>query len=193
MKRLNLLGIVAILIINVAVASASTSTFYGTTGVDTILVGRGSSDQGMSYFACINGTWVEGAIVTGPSDTVYVYGNNSRDTITIRNVEGTYTCGIDPMLLHRMDYVYGCPAMYIHGDAGNDVIYGAQCAEHLYGDAGYDTIFGGAGYDYIWGGTENDCIEDTTLSYLSCGDGTDSHTDDGSWKDCEIQSDYCFL
>mgnify|MGYP001582206098 FL=1 len=93
-----------------------------------------------------------------------------------------------------MDYAYTCPAsINIYASTGNDVIIGAQCAENLQGSSGSDSIFGGGGYDTIYGGSENDCISDNTVYYLSCGDGTDSYTDSGSWNDCENRVAYCFL
>jgi Ca2+-binding RTX toxin-like protein len=92
-----------------------------------------------------------------------------------------------------MNFVHSCPNVYVNGGTGNDRIIGAQCAEHLNGDAGGDSIFGNDGNDWIYGGDDNDCIDDETLSFLSCGTGTDSYTDDFLWKDCESQVSYCVV
>jgi Ca2+-binding RTX toxin-like protein len=93
-----------------------------------------------------------------------------------------------------MDYSYSCPGtIALYGGTGNDVIAGAQCMEQIYGEAGADTLGGAGGNDSIYGGTENDCIEDTTLNTLICGDGTDKFTDDMPWKDCETRVLFCPL
>jgi Ca2+-binding RTX toxin-like protein len=176
-------------------AQASTTTFSGTSGVDTIIVGRGYTPGGaLAYLACINGTWVYGSGVTGASDVVTVNGSSGADSITVRAVNDYYTCGSDAKWLYRMDYSYSCPGtLTLYGGTGNDRIVGGQCVERIEGEAGNDTIFGGGGDDAIYGGADSDCIADTTLSWLSCGDGTDSYTDDGTWKDCENHVSACFL
>ena len=176
-------------------ANASTSSFYGTGSADTIVVGRAYDDVGnFIYMACVNGAWTYGNAVTGSSDVVTVYGYGGADTITIRAVNDTFNCGGDGKTLYRMDYSYACPGtITVNAGAGNDVINGAQCAEHLYGDDGDDTIFGGPGNDSIYGGLGNDCIQDDTLYTLSCGDGTDKYSDDYAWKDCETHVMYCLL
>jgi len=175
-------------------ANATTTTFYGTTGVDTITVGRGYDGGLLVYLACINGTWYYGNGVTGSSDTVTLYGYAGADTIRVRDANGIFACGVDGKWFYRMDYSYSCPGTTaLYGGTGNDVIAGAQCAEYIYGEAGADTLGGAGGNDSIYGGTENDCIEDTTLNTLICGDGTDKFTDDASWKDCETRVLFCPL
>ena len=176
-------------------ASASSSTFYGTSGVDTIVVGRAFDGSGyLRYYACINGTWDPAEYVYGSSDTVTVWAYGGSDTIKIRDVDGLYNCGGDAKYLYRMDYAYVCPgAINVYASTGNDILVGAQCAENLQGSSGADSIFGGGGYDTIYGGSENDCISDTTVYYLSCGDGTDSYTDSGSWNDCETPTGACYV
>ena len=176
-------------------ASASTTTFYGTTGVDVMTVGRAFNDAGsLIYMACTNGSWNYGGPVTGSSDTVTVYGYAGSDTIRVRDVNDIFVCGSDAKWFYRMDYSWSCPGtISLYGGTGNDVIAGAQCVERIYGEAGADTLGGAGGNDSIYGGTENDCIEDTTLNTLICGDGTDKFTDDMPWKDCETHVDYCLL
>ncbi|MBI5489102.1 MAG: hypothetical protein HY905_17335 [Deltaproteobacteria bacterium] len=193
MKRIAWIGGVVLLF--AGSASATTTTFNGTAGADTMLVGRGYDGGGnLIYLACVNGSWAEGNLVTGSSDTVTTNGNGGIDTITVRSSSGIYDCGVGGgKWLHSMNYVYSCPNVYVNGGTGNDRIIGAQCAEHLNGDDGNDTIFGNAGNDWIYAGADNDCISDTTLTFLSCGSGTDSYTDDLAWKDCENQVGYCLL
>jgi Ca2+-binding RTX toxin-like protein len=176
-------------------ANATTSTFYGTTGVDVITVGRGVNGGGSLYYiACINGNWSYGEGVTGSNDLVYVYGYAGADTIRVRDVNNIFECGAEAKWFYRMDYSYSCPATTaLYGGTGNDVIAGAQCMDYIYGEAGADTLGGAGGNDSIYGGTENDCIEDTTLNTLICGDGVDKFTDDASWKDCETRVLFCPL
>ena len=175
-------------------ANATSTTFYGTSGVDSITVGRAYVSGSFIYRACVNGEWDDGNAVTGSSDYVTVWSYGGSDTIKIRDVDGLFACGADMAYFYRMDYGYTCPAsINIYASTGNDVIIGAQCAENLQGSSGSDSIFGGGGYDTIYGGSENDCISDNTVYYLSCGDGTDSYTDSGSWNDCENRVAYCFL
>lgn len=175
-------------------ANATTTTFDGGAGADVIRVGRGYDPGGLFvYVACLNGSWGYGGVVTGSSDTVTVNGNGGSDTLTVQGTSEYYFCGATPKWIYSMAYGYSCPNIYVNGGTGNERIYGAQCAEHLNGNAGADTIFGSGGNDWIYGGTENDCIADTTLSFLSCGDGNDSYTDDYLWKDCENQVPYCIL
>jgi Ca2+-binding RTX toxin-like protein len=176
-------------------AGATTTTFSGTTGVDVIFVGRAYNGGGtLIYMACINGSWAYGSAVTGSSDIVYVYGYAGSDTIRVRDVNDYYVCGGYSKWFYRMDYGYSCAGtIALYGSTGNDVIAGAQCAEWIYGEAGADTLGGAGGNDSIYGGTENDCIEDTTLNTLICGDGTDKYTDDMAWKDCETEVLFCPL
>lgn len=69
------------------------------------------------------------------------------------------------------DIIYGGDGgddkTYIHGDGGNDIIYGGADRDKLYGDAGDDIIhgvagenelFGGDGADVIYGGSDRDKI-----------------------------------
>ncbi|MBI5487899.1 MAG: hypothetical protein HY905_11245 [Deltaproteobacteria bacterium] len=177
-------------------AVASNSNFYGTSGVDVITVGRAFDSYGnLKYYACVNGTWTSGGYVnTNSIDQVTVWGYEGSDTLTVRDVNAWYTCGDTARYFYRMDYSYACPGgIHLYGAAGNDVIVGAQCAEDLQGSSGTDTIFGNGGDDIIYGGTENDCIDDDTVYSLSCGAGTDSYTDNGSWNDCENPVDYCSM
>jgi Ca2+-binding RTX toxin-like protein len=176
-------------------ANATTSTFNGTSGVDTIVVGRGYNNGGtFIYLACINGTWHYGNAVTGSSDVVTTYGYGGGDFLTVRAASDLYTCGSEMKWFYRMDTTYACPGtLTVYGGDGNDRIYGGQCAEQLYGDAGADTIFGGLGNDSIYGGIGDDCIEDSTLYSLSCGDGADSYTDEGIWKGCETHITHCYV
>ena len=175
-------------------AHATSSTFYGTAGADSIIVGRAYVGGSLIYRACVNGYWSDGSSVTGSSDAVTVWAFGGSDTIKIRDVDGLYACGDNMMYLYRMDYAYACPGgINLYASTGNDVIIGAQCAENLQGSSGADSIFGGGGYDTIYGGSENDCISDTTVYYLSCGDGTDSYTDSGSWNDCENKVKGCSM
>ena len=157
-------------------------------------MGRGYDVAGnVIYLACYNGSWYYGSLVTGSSDTVTVNGNGGIDTITVRSSSEFYDCGGIGKWLHAMNYVYSCPNVYVYGGTGGDRITGAQCAEHLYGDAGSDVMYGNGGNDWIYGGDDNDCIDDETLSYLSCGTGTDAYTDDFGWKDCENPTEHCFF
>ena len=176
-------------------ASASSTTFYGTSGVDSMLVGRGVDEYGyLRYFACINGDWSYGGYVSGSSDAVTVWSYGGSDTIRIRDVDASYNCGGDVVYLYRMDYAYVCPgAINVYASTGNDILVGAQCAENLQGSSGADAIYGQGGYDTIYAGSDNDCIEDETVYYLSCGDGTDAYTDNGSWNDCETPTGACYV
>ncbi|MBI5490537.1 MAG: hypothetical protein HY905_24600 [Deltaproteobacteria bacterium] len=177
-------------------AFASNSNFYGTSGVDSITVGRAQDDSGnWKYYACVNGTWIPGSYVnSGSIDQVTVWAYEGSDTVTVRGVNGDFTCGINTKYFYRMDYSYACPGgIHVYGGSGNDDIIGAQCAEDLQGSSGTDTIFGNGGDDTIYGGTENDCIDDTTVYSLSCGAGTDSFTDKSPWNDCETHVDNCSL
>ena len=128
-------------------AGASSSTFYGTSGVDTIVVGRAFDGSGyLKYYACINGTWDPAADVYGSSDTVTVWAFGGSDTIRIRDVDGWYNCGGELVYFYRMDWAYACPAsINVYASTGNDVLIGAQCAENLQGSSGADTIFGAGG------------------------------------------------
>lgn len=46
----------------------------------------------------------------------------------------------------------------IHGEDGNDIIFGGLLADTLFGDSGSDTISGGAGNDLIEGGDDDDLL-----------------------------------
>lgn len=184
--------VVSILVALAGTANASNSFFYGTSFNDTMLVGRGYDGGALVHLACINNVWVYGQLVTGSSDAVYVYGYGGNDTMTIRDTNDLYNCGGYVKWLYRMDYNYSCPnTIYLSGGAGNDLMYGGQCAETFYGYDGDDRIYGGAGYDTVNAGMGNDCIGDTSLASLVCGDGYDGYTDGGAWKDCESRVKSC--
>jgi Ca2+-binding RTX toxin-like protein len=175
-----------------AQAGATNVPFYGTSGVDTIVVGR-YGEYHESVIACVNGNWQYSPGVVQPADTVSVWANAGADSITIQRSLGTYVCGTDVKLLYPMTSGDGCPNIYVYGGAGNDAIFGGACVEHFYGDTGLDTLYGGAGNDYLYGGDDTDCIDDATVQTLSCGSGTDYFTDDGTWSDCETRQFVCFL
>ncbi|MBL0320399.1 MAG: calcium-binding protein [Alphaproteobacteria bacterium] len=65
----------------------------------------------------------------------------------------------------------------IHGDAGNDSLYGGLQADTLSGDAGNDTLMGDGGNDSLIGGLGSDSLKggdgDDYYSYHS-GDGADT-------------------
>ena len=47
-------------------------------------------------------------------------------------------------------------ADFLHGEAGNDVIYGQTGADTLFGDGQDDILYGNAGADWLSGGTGDD-------------------------------------
>ena len=49
-------------------------------------------------------------------------------------------------------------ADFLHGEAGNDLIYGQTGADTLFGDGQDDLVYGNAGADWISGGTGDDGI-----------------------------------
>ncbi len=171
-------------------------TINGTSGDDTIVIGRGYNGGSFQYIVCINRTWMYplNAYVTGASDIITVYGLGGDDTIIVRDVNDYYTCGAQSMWLYRMDYSYACPAdenIKIHGDEDDDVLLGGQCGEWLDGDNGIDTIFGGAGSDDLFGGDGNDCLSDSTVHTVHCGYGSDSENTPGNGYMCEYHEITC--
>lgn len=68
----------------------------------------------------------------------------------------------------------------MHGNGGNDTLFGSGSGDLLFGDAGNDVIFGGGGDDFLYGGTDNDTLSggsgsDTFVIYS--GDGAEVITD----------------
>ncbi len=184
--------VVAILVALAGTANASNSFFYGTDSADTIVVGRAYYGGNLVHIACINNVWVYGQIVSGSSDAVYVYGYGGNDTITVRTTNDIFECGGYAKWFYRMDYNWACAGtILVSGGAGDDVLSGGQCVESFYASDGNDRIYGGAAYDYIDGGAGSDCIGDTSVANLICGEGYDGYTDLGSWKDCEVRVKSC--
>ena len=82
---------------------------------------------------------------------------------------------------------------FIHGDDGDDQLYGRQFGDTIYGGngadiigagGGVDSLNGGPGVDRIDGGAENDFIyakDGGTRDYVQCGTGSDWAQVDRNW------------
>ena len=81
---------------------------------------------------------------------------------------------------------------FIHGEDGDDQLYGRQFGDTIYGGngadiigagGGVDSLNGGPGADRIDGGADNDFIyaKDSTKDVIQCGTGTDWAQVDRTW------------
>lgn len=81
---------------------------------------------------------------------------------------------------------------FIHGEDGDDQLYGRQFGDTIYGGngndiigagAGVDSLNGGPGADRIDGGEDNDFIyaKDSTRDVVQCGTGSDWAQIDRTW------------
>jgi Ca2+-binding RTX toxin-like protein len=82
---------------------------------------------------------------------------------------------------------------FIHGEDGDDQLYGRQFGDTIYGGngadiigagGGVDSLNGGPGVDRIDGGAENDFIyakDGGTRDYVQCGTGSDWAQVDRNW------------
>jgi len=82
---------------------------------------------------------------------------------------------------------------FIHGDDGDDQLYGREFGDTIYGGngadiigagGGVDSLNGGPGVDRIDGGAENDFIyakDGGTRDYVQCGTGSDWAQVDRNW------------
>lgn len=104
-----------------------TTTVYGTTDIDNILLTDGLADQDMTC---------------GFS---YVYGDDSGDTI----VGSRATTNVDLLFGEAGDDV-------IHALAGNDMLYGGDNEDILFGDDGIDYVYGEDDWDRMDGGNGAD-------------------------------------
>jgi Ca2+-binding RTX toxin-like protein len=82
---------------------------------------------------------------TSTTPTNYIYGGSSDTSLS-------GTSANDEI------HAYYLNATTIHGNDGNDTIYGAGYNDILYGDLGRDTLWGGAGDDTLYGGNNNDTL-----------------------------------
>jgi Ca2+-binding RTX toxin-like protein len=71
----------------------------------------------------------------------------------------------------RIDATENNHGVTIHGDDGNDLIYGSRYGDRIYGDSGADVIFGGAGSDGIYAG---DPDADGAGDWIDGGVGSDT-------------------
>ena len=90
----------------------------------------------------------------------------------VRVLGATFTS--DPGIVVRaISLLDGAGADEIHGEAGDDTIYGGSGADRIFGDADNDEIVGGLGTDWISGGSGNDGIlgdEGRVYRYLAGSD-----------------------
>ncbi|TWT77306.1 Bifunctional hemolysin/adenylate cyclase precursor [Posidoniimonas polymericola] len=125
-------------------------------GVDSLVV-LGSSDDD-EIVVTPTALYLQGADGEGiPFDSlglrVYVHGGKGNDTITL---------------------LPGIPDVRVHGDEGDDVLFGSSGRDILYGGAGDDRLFGRGGDDSLDGGAGNDTLQGGDgVDLLSGGDGAD--------------------
>lgn len=113
--------------------------------------------------------------------TLYVIGNDARESITIDIVNNTSVVVRDAangtVQSFQRSAIYSGQVLYYgwggndyfcnnvgtlqtvaYGGAGNDTLIGDNGADWLYGEAGYDTLYGWGGNDVLDGGTEGDTL-----------------------------------
>jgi Ca2+-binding RTX toxin-like protein len=90
---------------------------------------------------------IEGQDSTAPEDDLnYLYGGAGDDTIfatTQSDIGGAIAGGSDEDL--------NVPDGRLYGDAGDDILVGAEATDLLVGGDGSDILIGGGGADQIWG------------------------------------------
>lgn len=86
------------------------------------------------------------------------------------SVESIY-CGGGDDVVDLTSPDFSAVGVQLFGEAGNDILWGAQGDDSISGGSGNDVLFGGAGYDSLTGGAGNDLFQ------YSAGDGIDSILD----------------
>ena len=111
---------------------------YGGDGNDTILTGTSSSSSPVDFASGGDG-----------NDTIIVGSNSSSNTSAAYVIGGDGDDFIDATLAY-----YGS----FSGDAGNDIILGAEYRDWINGGSGDDILYGGTDYDVIEGGDGIDTV-----------------------------------
>lgn len=91
-----------------------------------------------------------------------IYGSQGADTVTVW-MEGDRLRVSIPNLGESasipMSSFYIRPAIYFHGEGGNDFIQNeTNLTMYAWGGAGRDTLWGGSGSDALYGGADNDVL-----------------------------------
>jgi Ca2+-binding RTX toxin-like protein len=126
------------------------------------------------------------------NDTVVTYGGGYNEIELGAGADIAYLNGYEESVWGGTgnDHVWGLGSdeVYLHGDAGTDMLQGSPAADHLWGgddgdlligaggndildgEGGNDSIQGGAGFDTIDGGANTDTCTDTfgLTTFISC-------------------------
>jgi hypothetical protein len=136
----------------VTIGPLYTVTFAASAGGDTITRSSGS--------------WLADGDAKGQTITVFGTASNDGDYLVTGVTAGTLTLSVANVLKptpvgsteSAQIIADNGAADEIHGENGDDFIYGGKGADWLYGDGQSDDIIGGYGNDWISGGTGDDGI-----------------------------------
>jgi len=100
-------------------------------------------------------------IILGGGGDDIIDGNENDDLILgdgalITGLNGVFAVSTASVAESERDIAGG--ADLLHGDDGDDVIYGGRGNDFIYGDNHEDRLYGEAGEDNIYGGSENDLL-----------------------------------
>lgn len=177
--------------------------FSGTTGDDTITVGRCSSGGVLYQCACVNSTFTVGEYpVTGADDVVSVYTYSGDDKVRFVATWTSISCGGTSYWLYPMSYNADCPGagagygwILVHavwdgsGTGGTKVVYGSECDDTVYTDSAGDWVSAGAGDDTVYTYDGGDYIDGGAgVDFINAGNGSDVVF--GGTGDDYLQGDY---
>lgn len=159
-------------------ASAAATHFNGLEGDDTLFGGAGSDtlrgDDGADMLSggdgddiLIGGAGNDSIAGGGGRDVLSYAGNAVSVMVNLANgtfvggdATGDVVSGIEDLVASQFadQIVGGEDAIWVSGQAGDDIISGGSGADSILGDAGDDTLDGAGGADSISGGDGNDVL-----------------------------------
>ena len=136
----------------------------------TAVPGGGCSQEGPRKVACSG--------VTGTPDQAdfYIYAAGGNDVVSSHKRAHIYGGDGDDELRNPDESIFNCGYhdATLHGDAGNDELWGGCDRDNLYGGPGDDKLYGEGGDDWLEGHDGNDLVD---------GGWDDDHLEGGTGAD----------
>lgn len=154
-----------------AVSESISNYAFGQGGNDKIFGGNANSQMlyggnGDDKIWAVNPGQFQ-TIHTSNTVTTEAYGGNGNDIIYGAPADPTDAYGQEKLygedgddIIYTGDSIAANRGDIVHGDGGNDKLYGQGGAEHsLYGESGDDLLVGGTGSDSLWGDDYDSALE----------------------------------